>query len=185
MDIAIFGTSADPPTIAHEKILTYLAPLYDLVAVYAADNPFKNHANHLDHRGNMLQLVIGNLTCSNILYTPELGDRRTIYTVEKVKQRWGENHNLTVVIGGDLIPQIFQWYRAQELWQSVKVLIIPRQGYTLDPVHINYLQQQSLGCAIASCETPALSSTDYRRYQDDNILSEEIKKYIEKHRLYH
>lgn len=48
MNIALFGTSADPPTRGHGKILTWLAQHYDQVAVWAADNPFKQHQASLD-----------------------------------------------------------------------------------------------------------------------------------------
>ena len=39
--IALFGTSADPPSIAHREILRWLCDRYDWVAVWASDNPMK------------------------------------------------------------------------------------------------------------------------------------------------
>lgn len=39
--VALFGTSADPPTVGHQAILRWLSEHYDQVAVWAADNPFK------------------------------------------------------------------------------------------------------------------------------------------------
>ena len=46
MRIALFGTSADPPTAGHQKILRWLSEGYDRVAVWAADNPFKCHQKY-------------------------------------------------------------------------------------------------------------------------------------------
>ena len=40
--VALFGTSADPPTSGHGAILGWLSQHYDQVAVWAADNPFKS-----------------------------------------------------------------------------------------------------------------------------------------------
>lgn len=34
MDIALFGTSADPPTIGHQGILQWLSGRYDVVVVW-------------------------------------------------------------------------------------------------------------------------------------------------------
>ena len=39
--IALFGTSADPPTIGHKKILEELSTIYSNVITYTSDNPKK------------------------------------------------------------------------------------------------------------------------------------------------
>lgn len=186
MNVAIFGTSADPPTVAHKTILNYLADNYDLVAVYASDNPFKSHGNDLFHRSRMLELLIEDLnsTYANIIYSPDISDRRTIYTVEKTRKKWGENIALTIVIGGDLAQQIFTWYDAQKLWQGVKVLLIPRYGYIIDEKVIENINDISLGCAIAHCQIPPFSSTDYRTNHDQEMLTDKVKTYIEENCLY-
>jgi nicotinate-nucleotide adenylyltransferase len=186
MEIAIFGTSADPPTIAHQRILVYLAKHYDLVAVYASDNPFKAHGSDLIHRHRMLELLINELQAvyPNIIFAPEISDRRTINTIAKVKQKWGANHILTVVIGGDLSEQIFSWYQAEQLWSNLQVLIVPREGYQINQATIEKINQYSLGCRVAEYETPAFSSTDYRRYHNQEVLTDSVKAYIQKHHLY-
>jgi nicotinate-nucleotide adenylyltransferase len=186
MEIAIFGTSADPPTIAHQRILAYLANHYDLVAVYASNNPFKTHGTNLKHRSRMLELLITELNSlySNIVFAPEISDQRTINTIAKVKQKWGEHHILTVVIGADLSKQIFSWYQAEKLWQNLKVLLIPRDGYQIEDTVINQINQHSLGCSVAQCQTPAFSSTDYRHYHDQQVLNNSVKAYIEEYNLY-
>ena len=58
MNVALFGTSADPPTAGHQAILKWLSERYDWVAVWASDNPFKFHQTSLEHRGAMLRLLI-------------------------------------------------------------------------------------------------------------------------------
>lgn len=57
LKIALFGTSADPPTQAHQAILAGLAQTYDHVAVWASDNPFKQHGASLAQRTAMLELA--------------------------------------------------------------------------------------------------------------------------------
>jgi len=40
--IALFGTSADPPTIGHEKILEELSKIYTHTICYVSNNPKKS-----------------------------------------------------------------------------------------------------------------------------------------------
>jgi len=58
MNIALFGTSADPPTVGHQQILVGLATQFDRVVVWASDNPFKHHGASLNDRAGMLSLVV-------------------------------------------------------------------------------------------------------------------------------
>ena len=41
--IALFGTSADPPTIGHKKILEELSKIYAFTISYVSNNPKKKH----------------------------------------------------------------------------------------------------------------------------------------------
>ena len=41
--IALFGTSADPPTIGHKKILEELSKIYAHTICYVSNNPKKKH----------------------------------------------------------------------------------------------------------------------------------------------
>lgn len=186
MKIAIFGTSADPPTISHQAILAYLAEHYDKTIVYASNNPFKAHDTPLEHRNRMLELLITSLNISSdkIVFAPEVSNRRTINTVSKVRQKWGDTHQLTIVIGADLTEQIFSWYQANQLWKNLKILIIPRDGYLIKPETIVSINQSSLGCMVAQLQTPAFSSTDYRLNQKSKVLTDAVKEYIHHHLLY-
>ena len=41
--IALFGTSADPPTLGHEALLSELTKIFPKVITWASDNPEKKH----------------------------------------------------------------------------------------------------------------------------------------------
>ena len=41
--IALFGTSADPPTLGHEALLRELTKIFPKVITWASDNPEKKH----------------------------------------------------------------------------------------------------------------------------------------------
>ncbi len=129
--IALFGTSADPPTVGHQTILRWLSQHYDRVVVWASDNPFKEHQTPLQDRSAMLQRTINDIELQghNITLHPELSDRRTLITVNRARKKWGEETEFSLVIGSDILPQITSWYRIEELLTLVKILIVPRLGY--------------------------------------------------------
>lgn len=184
--IALFGTSADPPTAAHQAILRWLAQHYDVVAVWASDNPFKSHQTSLDHRAEMLRLIIQELETpeGNIKLYQELSDRRSLISLEKAKQIWGEKPNYSLVIGSDLISQIHKWYRIKELLAMVTILVIPRPGYPVSDQHIEGLQSLGAKCILPNLKTPPLSSTAYRHYHDKNVVTKSVASYIDQEKLY-
>jgi nicotinate-nucleotide adenylyltransferase len=184
--IALFGTSADPPTVAHQAILEWLSAHYDWVAVWASDNPFKAHSSSLEHRMTMLKLLIAaiNNPRKNIGFHKELSYLRSLFSLEKAKEIWGNNVEYTLVIGSDLIHQIAHWYRVEELLKQVQILIIPRPGYLIVAEDLATLQAMAGNYSIADLDVPDISSTAYREEKDKNAVPEVIDNYIQREHLY-
>ncbi len=184
--IALFGTSADPPTAGHQSILRWLARHYDLVVVWASDNPFKQHHTTLQHRTEMLRLTIAEIDTSqnNISLHPELSDRRTLVTVNKAREKWGKESEFTLVIGSDILTQITSWYRIQELLTEVKILVVPRPGYTINETDLEALKNIGGRCEIATLNAPKVSSSAYRLKGDDSVLTPAVENYILRQDLY-
>ena len=182
--IALFGTSADPPTVGHQTILSWLSQHYDRVVVWASDNPFKQHQTPLGDRTKMLHLAISDLNLRhNISLHPELSDRRTLITVNKARAKWGEAE-YTLVIGSDILPQINSWYRSEELLKLVKVLIVPRSGYGIEAQDLTSLNQIGGELAIATLNAPKVSSSTYRLAKDGSLISPAVRNYIWQKNLY-
>ncbi|MBD2679098.1 MULTISPECIES: nicotinate-nucleotide adenylyltransferase [Nostoc] len=186
MRIALFGTSADPPTAGHQKVLSWLSEIYDWVAVWAADNPFKSHQTPLEHRAAMLQLLIADIDAprQNIALEQDLSSFRTLETLEKAKLRWGENVELTLVIGSDLLTQLPRWYRIEDLLQEVQLLIVPRPRYAIDESSLEIVQNLGGKIAIASLTGLDISSTAYREHGDSQALTAPVVAYINREHLY-
>lgn len=184
--IALFGTSADPPTTGHQAILEWLSKRYDLVAVWAADNPFKFHQSSLEHRSKMLGILINTIQTpqNNIKLYQELSSRRTIETVIRGKEVWGKQVDLTLVVGSDLLEQMSKWYSIKDLLQQVKILIMPRPGYVLTEAHLEQLHSMGGKYAIANLRAPAVSSTAYREKGDLSVIVPSVKEYINQEHLY-
>jgi nicotinate-nucleotide adenylyltransferase len=183
--IALFGTSADPPTAAHQQILNWLSSRYDYVAVWASDNPFKSHQTPLEHRAAMLRLLINDIDPKpgNIYLYQELSSPRALITVERAKECW-PRADFTLVIGSDLVDQLPRWYRIEDLVQQVKLLVVPRPGYALNEAVIHQLRQMGAEVAIANLRAPGLSSTAYRESHDPDMVTPPVEAYIHREQLY-
>jgi len=186
MKIALFGTSADPPTAGHLVILKWLSEHYDWVAVWAADNPLKSQQTPLSHRAVMLELLIKDINVSkkNIALEQDLSSWRTLETVEKAKLKWGEHIEYTLVIGADLVNQLSRWYHIQDLLQQVQLLIIPRPGYIIDNSSLENIKQMGGKIAIANLIGLDVSSTAFREQGDINTLTPPVVAYIHQQHLY-
>ncbi|MEG3438196.1 nicotinate-nucleotide adenylyltransferase [Pannus brasiliensis CCIBt3594] len=185
-EIALFGTSADPPTAGHQAILKWLSEHFDRVAVWASDNPFKSHQTGLEHRAMMLDLLIRDIypPRENIYLRQDFSDRRSLFSVEKAKRVWGDRSNYTLVIGSDLVGQIRRWYRVGDLLEQVKILVIPRPGYPIDPEDLRQLEALGARCSIADLNAPPVSSTDYREKGDNEAVTPPVRDYIYREKLY-
>lgn len=186
LTIALFGTSADPPTAGHQEILKWLSERYDWVAVWAADNPFKSHQTPLPHRAAMLQLLIADIDApqQNIVLAQELSSLRTLETLEKAKVRWGDEAEYTLVIGSDLLSQLPRWYHVEDLLHQVKLLVVPRPGYVINDSILEEVKKLGGKIAIASLTGLDVSSTAFRTQGDIESLTPPVVAYIHREHLY-
>ncbi len=184
--VALFGTSADPPTQGHKTILEWLSHHYDQVAVWASDNPLKSQQTPLLHRMKMLALLIPSLETrqNNVKLCHELSSPRSLETVEKAEAMWGEDTEFTFVIGSDLVTQIPRWYASEQLLKRVRLLIIPRSGYPLAETDFNPLQQMGANYDIADLSAPPVSSTAFRENGVSDVIDPSVKDYIQQQQLY-
>jgi nicotinate-nucleotide adenylyltransferase len=186
MKIALFGTSADPPTIAHQEIISWLASQYDLVAVWAADNPYKQHGASLEQRSQMLELLIKEIEPPVAPYAQvyrSLSSRRTFESLVTARKIWNDSEFI-LTIGADLVTQLPQWYRASELLAQVKLLIVPRTGNKIEPADLQHLQKLGAQIAIAPLSTPIISSTAIRNSHSIQGMTPSVATYIRQNNLY-
>jgi nicotinate-nucleotide adenylyltransferase len=183
--IALFGTSADPPTAGHQTILRWLSQHYDLVVIWASDNPFKAHQTNLDNRSEMLNVIIQEIKPlkQNIILKQSISDRKSLITVEKAQKIW-QDADFTFVIGADLVKQIITWYRVEKLFKQVKILIIPRLDYNIKQSDLNALQALGGQYSIATLNAPRVSSSIYRLRRDATMITPAVQSYILDKKLY-
>jgi len=183
MTLALFGTSADPPTAAHGDILQWLSDRYDRVLVWAADNPFKAQQTPLPLRQAMLDLLVRDLNCPNVEHHPELSFPYTLHSVQAVRDRW-PNEPLTLVVGSDVIAKLPHWYQAEQLLQQVTLLVLQRSGVVIDREDWQTLRRLCRRLELANYRGPQVSSSAYREQRDTQQLLPAIAQYIQQQGLY-
>lgn len=186
MRIALFGMSADPPHREHGKILRWLAEHFDHVAVWAADNPFKEHQCPLRDRLTMLDLMIHDLAVPQhtVALYEALSHRRSLVSAQRAQQLWPQAQ-LTLIVGADLVEQLPHWYQAKELFQLVRILVIPRPGYQPAGQALATIRQQGGQIEIAeTLKTFGVSSSYYRETEDPKALTAAVSAYINQRNLY-
>jgi nicotinate-nucleotide adenylyltransferase len=186
MKIGLFGTSADPPTIAHQEIISWLAAQFDVVAVWAADNPFKTHGASLEQRSQMLELLIAEIDSSVSKHAHvyrELSSQRTLETLITARKMWKDS-DFMLTVGADLITQLPDWYRVSELLAQVKLLIVPRTGNQIAAKDLQILTALGAKIEIAPLSTPPISSTAIRNSHSIVGLTPRVAVYIQQHQLY-
>jgi nicotinate-nucleotide adenylyltransferase len=185
--VALFGTSADPPTRGHQRIIQWLSFNFDYVAIWTADNPFKRHGSTLVQRFEMLRLLcqeLGPQYSDRYGIYPELSHERTIHTVNAAGSLWPDSTQFNLVIGADLGEQIVTWYQAQELLKLVKLIILPRPGHRLDPQALARIEALG-GCYdLPPFEPIEAASSSYHHTKEESLLTPAIAAYIKDHNLY-
>ena len=141
-EIALLGTSADPPTVGHQALLEGLLTQFDRVATWASDNPMKRHDADLKLRCDLLRTLVDAIADPRLQLAQDLSSPFAISTLERASQRWPD-HRLCFVVGSDLAPQIKTWKEAQRFLKHCNLGIVPRDGWPL---------QRGVGsCNISPC----------------------------------
>ncbi|MCG9892166.1 MAG: nicotinate-nucleotide adenylyltransferase [Thermosynechococcaceae cyanobacterium MS004] len=182
---ALFGTSADPPTLGHQSIVEWLAPQFDQVAVWASDNPFKGQQTPFVHRQAMLALMIEEITrkFSQVQFAPQLAYPRTLHSVQRARSDF-QDSVLVLVVGSDLVDTLPTWYQAKQLLQWVELLIVSRPGTPIETTNLAALKALGARFTLANFVGPDTSSTAYREGAEQVSVIPAIATYIQQNGLY-
>ena len=185
--VALFGTSADPPHNGHRSIVATLGHQFDRVAVWASDNPWKENQSPIAMRMDMLELAIADLnTPGTIQLYRELSHPYTAVTLERARRIWPKA-DFTFVIGADLVKQLPSWHRSADVIRWAKILVFPRPGYELAETELAELRSLGADVAIATpLSQHHISSSTLRQgcpEKPDEIPSV-VQAYIDQHDLY-
>ena len=181
--IALFGTSADPPTNGHKKIIEELSKIFSLVISYASNNPSKEHQESLTFRSLLLKSLIDELKNPNVFFDQELSSPWAIKTIKKCKLKYN-TENIKFVIGSDLIEQIISWKNFNEIIKECDLFIIPREGYLINRKILKQIEENKGRYIISSFKVPNISSSMIREKNLQLELPKSIVEIIKHKNLY-
>ena len=181
--IALFGTSADPPTIGHKKILEELSKIFSYTVSYASDNPQKKHKEDISTRSFLLRTLIEDLNNPKILFNQDISSQWTIESIKKCKEIYNYTQ-IDFVIGSDLITEIFSWKNFNKIIKEVSFFIIKREGYPIESNTLRIMEKHRINFEISSLNIPNSSSSMARLKSNYSNLPKSIINLVKKNNLY-
>ncbi len=181
--IALFGTSADPPTIGHKKILEELSRIYDFTISYVSNNPKKKHIEDISIRSHLLKTLIEDLDNPKILFNQSVSSQWAVESIKKSKEIY-EFNNLDFVIGSDLIKDIFHWKNFDKIILEVSFLIILREGYPVESNTLKMLENYKVKFKISTITIPGTSSSNFRLNFNCSNLPTSLIDIVKENNLY-
>ena len=182
-NIALFGTSADPPTIGHEKILEELSKIYAFTISYVSNNPTKKHIEDISIRSHLLRTLIEDLDNPKILFNQSVSSQWAVESIKKCKEIY-EFNNLDFVIGSDLIKDIFHWKNFDKIILEVSFFIILREGYPVESNTLKMLETYKVKFKISTIKIPETSSSNFRSNFNCSNLPTSLIDIVKKNNLY-
>jgi len=181
--IALFGTSADPPTIGHKKILEELSKIYTFTISYVSDNPNKKHIEDISIRSHLLKTLIENLDDSKILFNQRISSQWAAESIKNCKNIY-KFEKLDFVIGSDLIKDIFRWKNFDKIIKNVRFFIIKREGYPVESTTLKMLETHKVQFKISNIKIPKISSSKFRSHLNYSDLPTSLIDIVKKNNLY-
>ena len=181
--IALFGTSADPPTIGHKKILEELSKIYAFTISYVSNNPQKKHIEDISIRSHLLKTLIDDLDNPKILFNQKISSQWTVESIKKCKEIY-KFDNLDFVIGSDLIKDIFYWKNFDKITNEVSFLVILREGYPVESNTLKMLETNKVKFKISTIKIPNISSSKLRSNFNYSNLPTSLIDIVKKNKLY-
>ena len=181
--IALFGTSADPPTLGHEALLSELIKIFPKVVTWASDNPDKNHHIPLLKRTQLLRILVKKISHPKLELVQELSSPRTIHTLKKAFQLWPEA-SFSFVIGSDLTVQVPKWFNASSILDQAKIAIAIRDGWPINDKHLEEIKKLGGKIELLPFNIPQSSSSKFRERPQEVLVPPELVPLLLEENLY-
>ena len=181
--IALFGTSADPPTHGHRALLEGLLGLYPQVVTWASDNPLKKHTAPLELRTALLGALVEAIGDHRLSLEQELSSPWAIETLTRAQGRW-PGQTLVFVVGSDLAAQIPRWKEASRVLANCRLAIAPRQGWPLQEGGLQALRELGAQVQVLPLTINASASSRIRDCPDPDEVPPELWPVLLQHKPY-
>jgi nicotinate-nucleotide adenylyltransferase len=185
--VALFGTSADPPTLGHKALLLGLLELFPRVVTWASDNPLKPRQTPLSVRIALLDALVAAIGDPRLKVVQELSSPWAIETLERARSRW-PHETPVFVVGSDLLAQMPRWRQAHRLLHHLELAVAPRGGWPVMEDDLEALRALGAQVRLLPVFPPATASSRARELAgpapDPAQVPEELWPLLRHHGLY-
>ena len=181
--IALFGTSADPPTLGHQALLRELTKIFPKVITWASDNPDKKHQIPLLKRTQLLRILVKKISHPKLELVQELSSPRTIHTLKKASQLWPEA-SFSFVIGSDLAVQVPKWLNAKSILNKATIAIAMRDGWPISDNQLEEIKKLGGRIDLLPFHIPKSSSSKFREKPQEVLIPQELVPLLIEENLY-
>jgi nicotinate-nucleotide adenylyltransferase len=200
--IGLMGGTFDPIHMAHLIVaeeVRFALHLDEIAFMPAGDPPHKpgRVQTPVQHRLAMVELAIASNPHFLIsrIEVDRPGPSYLTDTLHLLRQEWGNEVELSFIIGGDSLEQFSTWYDPAGILAQLDYLIaVRRPGYVENIEYNKQLEDQLPGITrrLLTVKAPLLdiSSTDIRRRVGEGFpikyqVPEAVETYITEYGLYH
>jgi len=195
--IAVFGGSFNPPLNSHfslaEQVIEEINEIEKIVFVPVSTKYSKPGLVEDKHRLNMLKIICDKNPKFEVSDVEIKSQKQpyTIETLEKVQKQY-LNKDIYFIIGTDNLKELCTWYKADELLEKYKILVLKRNEDNIEEIISNCTllskHKQSI-IELKNIVTIDLSSSIVREKikQGERIkylAPDEVIEYIEEKQLY-
>ena len=181
--IALFGTSADPPTLGHEALLSELTTIFPKVITWASDNPDKRHQIPLQKRTQLLRILVKKISHPKLELVQELSSPRTIHTLKKAFILWPKA-SFSFVIGSDLAIQVPNWLNAKSILNQATIAIAMRAGWPIRDQELDEIKTLGGKVDLLPFHIPESSSSKFRERPQEGLIPQELIPLLLEENLY-
>lgn len=179
MKVCLFGSSFNPPHIAHMQIVQGLKlENFDKLIIVPTGKP--NH-KQIDISDEMrIEMVKAFARECEVEYSLHEVENQFEYTYQSLEYLdFDDQTKIYFTIGGDSLNALASWDYFEKLKQMVTFVVVNRPGLDLDQ---NILRQ--INYQILDCQTTDVSSTALRAKIDKDLIPESVYQVIKKYHLY-
>ncbi len=156
MKVLFMGGTFDPIHLGHLEMARQAAKAFEpdhFLFIPGRRNPLKQSQPGATaaQRLQMLQLALEGTEIE--IDDWELrrgGPSYSWYTLQYLRERFGADAVLSMVIGEDLLEQLPRWFRWQELQEELEFIILPRRSSNRGQYPLHYQHLQVPGIEVSS-----------------------------------
>ncbi len=192
MKLCIFAGTFNPIHNAHLMMAQYAIDNFGfdkILFIPAFKPPHKDYDSQIsEHRFNMVELAIENnshFEISNIEFQRE-SKSYTYLTILELYKLYNVDGKINMLIGTDAFEKIESWYETDKLKELVDFIVFVREN---EKVNFDKLKEKGYNFKFAKMSFCDISSTEIRQkiqtnQSIQNLVTKEVKEYIEKNGLY-